>query len=504
MKTRSTFSGEHQSLPYKEEPVWVHIHELYNAEKNNMFEILLDERDKDKKTWDKIQDQVFKKRMFERTFYMMMTEKTMRCFFLEDIPDTRSLPLVDRLMKQGFVWIQRIRYRNVSSHVKGICDGLMLSRFLKGCEGGEHLPEQEQYVLTLLKPSFSFQNGIDAYKNEITAHLTYCRHPWICTSVVLVVGKEYKMRVYKVSFAENMTRLVTKIRRVKRISHLIDMNDLPPCLYPNMKVSSVCWDGAKTKVAEAVGEITMLWYCNDQHRQLVAKKGIFSWKDERLTPHDLGFTDSFKSDVLERILTVNRSQNETQWMVVSPSLSRVFPEILTENKRNLFIDFEYIEDVIYLIGVFDSCDGTYRSFWSDRLDKESCQKLFQEFQEFLQGVGEYQCWYWYAEKKAMEKASIVNIDVSLWFDLCEASKHTAMRGAFNFSLKSFVKAMHNEGKIPFSYTDLECQNGKSSIHVAQEYYETRDTTERDILERYNRYDCEAMWYIFTEIKKHLV
>jgi hypothetical protein len=79
----------------------------------------------------------------------------------------------------------------------------------------------------------------------------------------------------------------------------------------------------------------------------------------------------------------------------------------------------------------------------------------------------------------------------------------AVYGALDFGLKSVVEAFYKQGKIPFTYNELECQNGLESIEFAEKYYKTRDQEDKESLEKYNKMDCEAMFHIFHTILEEI-
>lgn len=274
-------------------------------------------------------------------------------------------------------------------------------------------------------------------------------------------------------------------------------------LYPNMKLSSYVDPKRRWETALALGDITMLWKCNDAHRERAKAHGIVSWRDERLTPELLGFDNPMDIDVLNRILKINRCQDPTQWILKDPRLHDVFPILSTYgSKTNLFIDFEYVDDLVYMIGIFDGSTRQYTSLWAQELSPQGTDRLYHSFSEFLRQIPCHKlCWYWYAEDKVLKKANQSFADCE-WWDLWKISRHVAVKRAFDFSLKSFVRALFLQNKIPFSYDDeygSACQNGQASIQLAKSFYASScsDLVLKQDLESYNQKDCEALWYFLT-------
>jgi len=505
MKTRTTYKGEHKMLPYYGKPCWTHISELYNAENHNLMEICLEEKLDNSRKWEGLQPKIHKKRMHERYLFSMVRSKTPRCAFMEDVHPTMTLSHMNLYMDNGYSWIQRIRFRNGASRVHGVCDGLVRSDFLAQLDPtlSSDKDGDGKYLMVLIKPSF--EKKPEKYRREIAAYKRYFRNgnPRIADDRVLLIGKDYKPTLVSCTDEDDeevVINLMRSIRKVKTWAPLVDLvgSDIPVGWYPNMKLSSAAWDKERWDIAHRVGDITMLWSCDDSHRQMAHAKGIVSWRDERFCADTVGFTGT-RADILDRILRVNRSERDETWIEVSPRVSIEFPELDSTHVDHLFVDIEYIGDFIYMMGVFDPSTHQYTSFWTETLD--SYDGLFERFSAHLQSYKNPLCWYWYAEKKALERAG-APLDMSYWRDLWEVARCVGVKNAFDFSLKSFVRAFYSHGRIPFRYEDLECQNGAESIDMALQFYTDKNPETRVALETYNRYDCEAMWYILKGIREH--
>ena len=506
-----------------EEPEWIHLSELYQAEKNNLLEICLEKKfnteEKVNQKWEALRPIISKKRRHERLVYSTLNMVTPLCAFLEDVPASQTLPRRPLYMDRGYQWIQRIRFQNNKAHVEGVCDGLMATSLVRRLDG---VPQKQveameadtqgmsgvPYLITLIKPSL--ERNPAQHELEMTALLRFFRNgdARISDKWVLVMGKNQKVFLH--SFRQQEKKLLQHLRRihkVKRWSGLMDLeDDLPLDWQPNMKLLQGVWTREKEELARRTGDITLLWCCDDRHRQIAWDQQVFSWKDERFTPELVGFTDPEKIETLRRIVEVNRSLSE--WLYVDASLSSRFPEMVVNgDTRHLFVDFEYLaNDFIYLVGVWDVSNQQYTAFWAKDLSERGLACMWASFQRFLNSFpGGYRCWYWYAEVKMMEKTQAPLSNREKWTDLWEVCRAgVAVRGAFQFGLKNFVKAFHEHGKMPLQYGDLECQDGLSSITMAESYYQTRDLGLQQNLERYNRYDCEAMGYIWEEVRQKLL
>lgn len=512
MRTRSQFDGEHKMLPYYEEPDWVHLSELYHAEKNNLLEICLEKKftteEKTAQKWESLRPAILKKRCHERLLYSIMHAKTPLCAFMEDIPDHVSLTKLSMYMDKGYQWIQRVRFRHARSHVHGVCDGVIavsLLTTLSDVKGLEDLDDEAPYLVVIIKPSLERNPGQHALEMAATLHYFRNGDERLSEKWVLVIGKANKMFLYPVEnhHHREVHKHLQRIRKVKKWASLIDLNeDLPLAWQPNMNLSSTVWGREKQEMGRRLGDITLLWCCSDEHRQRAFAQGITSWRDPAFTPEIMGFTDPTKISILRRIVEVNRSTDPSGWLLVDPCLPQKFPEVMEETITHLFVDFEYTTDnLIYLVGVWDGTN--YTAFWAEDLTEASVANMWASFQTFLDRYESYQCWFWYAEVKMMQKTG-VSFQEDRWTDLWALVRAgVAVRGAFDFGLKSFVKAFYEHGRMPFRYDDLECQDGLASLAMAESYYQTWDVSQKESLEKYNRYDCVAMGHILQAIREKL-
>ena len=111
-----------------------------------------------------------------------------------------------------------------------------------------------------------------------------------------------------------------------------------PELYPNMRNmdEDYPWHQAKKIIAQHLQDITLIWNCGPQQRQLAHQKGIFNWNKigDPKTELSLG---SKKSQIVDKIITVNREEE----IIVSPrKLKRLENIKLLEGKSlEFFVDF---------------------------------------------------------------------------------------------------------------------------------------------------------------------
>lgn len=287
---------------------------------------------------------------------------------------------------------------------------------------------------------------------------------------------------------DNIKQLVFKIRKAKEHSFgFLKFGFLPKYAYPNMKHNSIIWEGEKKEIAKKVGEITQIWGCTIPYRMKAFQHNIYSIYDKNLNADILGF-ENHKRNIVDAIINVNR--DVTKEFVVH----NVKPLAELSNLENLvFVDFEWI-DRVYLVGVFDG--KNYKSFWAQSLKNEDVDRMWSEVIKYIE---KKTIVYWYAEKSRFIADCPFPVDCR-WLDLCGTFRDsTAVRGATDFKLKNIGKAFHNLGYMPYFIDSFECQNGLQSIEMAVSYF-NGNHEKKEPIEKYNKFDCESMYYIAEKLK----
>jgi len=500
-----------EELPLREPVIYVSCSDFYLAAQNDYITFILDGKNQNdeslqEKKWNDIRKKSVPKQKRLNDFYMdMRGENPDRALYMGDDKTCDLAPYLE-----NFDYLQRVYFTNVRSHVRGIVDALlsrvMVEKFFKL----DVSDVEEDFIMLYFYSSKKAFGGYDRYKALATLHY-YNRSNRVHKGKILIVRKdnttEWCHRCD--SHVAEIKKMVSQIRKAKNIAPYFSLDDIQNTrYYPNMKLNDSVWYPLKKKFSSKLGEITQLWCCNDSHRQTAFQHGVVSWKDPRLTPEILGFTDSYKKKILESILEVNRQDPtalDFEWMRVEPGFADKWP-LLARNADvdNVFLDFEYTDAILYMVGMFYR--GEYKVFWADRLDTESERRLVEQTNTFLAGLGaQTVVWYWHAEKSkwksVCDKHGIAPKNDS-WHDICHMMRSGTITvyGAFDFSLKSIVNAFFNRGKIPYCYSELDCMDGKESIEYAEQYYLHPTQKVQTILEKYNRLDCEAMSYVLGEIK----
>ena len=294
-------------------------------------------------------------------------------------------------------------------------------------------------------------------------------------------------------------------------------------LYPNMCRDSGIWNNMKSKIANNIGEISMIWQCGEKQRKLAHSQGIISWKDERCNSKVLGFKEgSDRSKIIDNILCVNREDKP----IIMLREDWIWPEY---HHNEIYVDFETFTDIcesvdkvvevnnihqIFMIGVGKQNElgvWEYSSFICKDKTKVEEKRIIQEFYDFYKELGSPPMYYWCAEKSFLKRSCKEhNIQLSIdMYDMCELFKdnYISITGCFGYGLKEIVKVMKYNNLID-TKLESECRNGMMAMIKAFKCYENskkphRHPIMKDI-SKYNEFDCKAIFDINHWIRNNLL
>ena len=274
-----------------------------------------------------------------------------------------------------------------------------------------------------------------------------------------------------------------------------------PNLYPNMKV--ICndrkYDEYKKQYAESLEEITLIYRCHPKHRDIMHRKGIYSYLDDRFDVSLLGFPKKYEF-IVKKMIEMKKTSDATIYIGKD--------DIFHETNTEFYMDFETtMDDIIYWIGIGVIQKGKeykYISFVSSYPTIEEQYRIMKETKEFLSRFKDKQVYYWYAEQRFWErvKDERLKMDFSDWIDMCKIFQDTPIiiKGAFDFKLKTIVKALNILGYINL-HLPTGCNSGMESIELAKTFYKTREDELYSCLKEYNEYDCKALYLIKKTIEE---
>ena len=351
------------------------------------------------------------------------------------------------------------------------------------------------------------------------------------------------------SYIKKTKEAIEWLNLVKKEGHKWDLSKRPlprPELYPNMcNQMDYPYHTLKKKFADDLGEISLLWYVGPKERRNAHNLGIYSWKDPKCTPDNLGIKSEKRPIVLNRILETNRT-----------SLTTIQPKYFEKNlgdwknskKIELFVDFEMNNSVfqdfsdmpeftnlthIFMIGAGyihpDTQEWIYKEFTVNTINSLEESKICNDFLCYVEvlrrkfNVNDIPVYHWSnAEVSSWKRASDRYQDhISLlfsninWIDLLKVfqGEPVGVKGCLNYSLKTIAKAFHKNGFIKTIWNEnSSCVNGADA---AVEAYQIQQECEKKRISihqhplmeeiiKYNEVDCKVLQEILHYIRKHHV
>ena len=312
-------------------------------------------------------------------------------------------------------------------------------------------------------------------------------------------------------------------------------------LYPNMKSKyNMSFYSEKLKIAEDIGEITMIMYCGLKQRDKAFSKGIYSWKDPLLTSAVMGLTGK-RASLIDSIISMNRDQIESPLASLEPA-ERVrkgtrsdtrpvwaversrglrplesplgtrndiikynkIPDVCKEDGSSIYLDIETFENTIYTIGFMHK--DKYINFFIDSFDSYGEEKLLKIFQEFLienniNKIYHHSMYDYVTIRNKYKKYNINMIEKIEWYDtwLIFYECEIVVKGLFDYKLKNIWKILK---KYNFIHTNgnilKECSGGTDSMNLAYMFFKNTQSQvgmssdSQNILIRYNEFDCQVL------------
>lgn len=313
-----------------------------------------------------------------------------------------------------------------------------------------------------------------------------------------------------------------------------------PELYPNMNVFSPQSYNQKRELANHIGEITQMWSCGVEQREIALTHGVSSWKDPRFTAELVGFRNH-QALILNQILRVNR---DSVVDYLPEKLSDTGKSLCRKINKEFFVDFETFSGVfddfsrlpesnpvnmIFMISVVNigtdneglddgKADGEEKTFCVNSLNPEEELRIMKEFLEYVGKDSELYHWsdaeplQWNAALKRHPSLLSATLSATLsdrWTDLMMVFKNEpiAIKGCFSFSLKDISKALSALELIPDSPWTSNVINGEEAMLYAYREFSKGNTIETSpILQDialYNREDCWAVYYALEFIRVYL-
>jgi len=409
--------------------------------------------------------------------------------------------------------------------------------------------------------------SVPAYKGQLFLYTRMLNETInnVDDNLAFILGKRYEYESKGTKYANNtpfdMAGIINYSEGDKKyiemtnsaVSWLIDVKKhartwqlLPipsrPELYPNMtNTHDYPWHEEKLKLADALAEISSLWYCGVKERKVSHNKGIMSWRDKNLSAEIMGIKGT-RINIINEMIKVNRDDN---------SENVVFPEKIINDKHKwqscpdanveLFIDFETINtdiislngeraNYIFLIGVgwdnekyqiepnskkrkYTPDTWKCKQFLMKELNMQSENNIIVEFIEWINQIEKkftkpVRLYHWSnAEKYQIElaftkhKFTRQNMIVKKLFDLKNifVEEPIIIKNIFGFGLKDIAKQLYNMKLINTTWCEKNtCPDGMTAMILAKKVYDTNELEESQIMndiKEYNEVDCKVLFEI---------
>ena len=319
-----------------------------------------------------------------------------------------------------------------------------------------------------------------------------------------------------------------------------------PELFPNMKNKHDSpWRGAKKQIAQELDELTRLYYVSVQKRSILHSKGVY-------TCSELG--EQFQSDPsvldvvfkpggkarkeLEAILEANYGEQPVVFFE-NPNVASLWKECA---KAEFFVDFETFNSLnvdfdlfpelegtpmIFMIGCGDYLEGEwkFKCFVAEHESHQAEHDMIEAFLSYVDSrlsqynatLEETRFYHWYAhEPREMRSAAERHREPSWvqlpWVDLmvCMQNQPIAIKGSFDFSLKSVAPALQRLGHIQTSWPRGTLADGLAAMVGAWKAYAIAEKKEVPVQEvgimrkiiDYNEIDCKVMGEILEWMRSY--
>lgn len=333
---------------------------------------------------------------------------------------------------------------------------------------------------------------------------------------VYLIGKKYKCdNIGVIDILNNDYYFINKVHdAINWLKELKDSgknwNIMEPErkeLYPNMSNTfDYPWHNFKKYLAMKNDEITLLWNCGVKERNLSHLHGIFSWKDINLDV--IGFKNN-KRLILNNILKVNKNKNRK---IINDKIVK-----LEKSRLKFFVDFETINNnddiIIYMIGIGWNHPKTgkwnFKNFLVNRVDFENEKIILFKWMDYMNDIKNYfniynvNVYHWSKAEVSISnkvfKRHNIN-EIIDWYDLLDFFKnnHIAIKGAFNYGLKTIAGALYENNYIKTKWEDN--LDGISSMIVAIECENIckknggilGEVPQMTSIVKYNEIDCKVL------------
>lgn len=288
--------------------------------------------------------------------------------------------------------------------------------------------------------------------------------------------------------------------------------------YPNIKAEyggvlglEAAGEKEKRLTAEAVRDVSMMWQCGNTRRMQCHSRGVYKWDSECFLPEIRTIIPESYYRVVRRMIHLWRSGRDFDFPADTPSR---FPEVFVPIDPSgwMFVDFETdLRHCIYMFG--RRCGGEYACEWGSSIDDASERELMDRIYGIVsahRSRGGVVVYYFAEDRFWRERCRHHRLPLAYHglfagaLDLQRVFQHAPLliRGVFDFKLKHIARALYEMERIPIRQPD-GCADGAESIVLAKKYFdEGRPEHVRQILENYNRFDCDVLLELVVFLREY--
>lgn len=342
------------------------------------------------------------------------------------------------------------------------------------------------------------------------------------------------------------------------------------CMFPNMRVDNAVYNKIKKEIALETKEVTLVCHVGKKQRDELHSRGIYTYTDPNCNALNMGITSNNEiHEKIDNICSINRDpdhdflpeivandsdgdyEDENGVVIDDEEKKRVcrpsnwqkvyqtdmffdFETLNTDfitNKMDISNSHKNIYEMIFMIGVgyIENEKWCYKVFTVGAMDMDADKKCMDEFTQFVTDKADEidpehkyprRLFHWtnaeikcfnniqlqYQNRWGGWQKSVMFVDMYKVF----LKEGIAIKGAFDYSLKSIGKALYTLGKIDVAWPDSAITDGRNAAYEAARYYANKIKGKlsvgdkelfNDII-KYNEIDCRMIYEIVDYIRKN--
>lgn len=257
----------------------------------------------------------------------------------------------------------------------------------------------------------------------------------------------------------------------------------------------------KIKLAEELNDIGLIWQCGLSRRKKIREQQVFSYKDPEFIELFPRYVPTSKFKIVENMMRLNESLDQD--LDFPPASHPIWQNDLftIDFDKLLFVDFETdFQKCIYMFG-YSNLNTGYNVEWAEDLCPTKELSLMHRIYNLINQhhrEGGRTVFYFAEDRfwrercrhhKLYDYIDLFSSGVDL-YQVFEKGPFL-VKGAFNFKLKTIAKRLFEMSKIPIFQPD-GCSDGNESVAIAKRWFLFKKEEDRDVLEKYNQFDCDVL------------